>query len=203
VSATQLAPPPPAALEMSLPACYAQATGALYCFVEARNPLPGPVENVSARVTLAGPDGLPFASGVAYAAADVIPPGGAAPLVASFPPGTGPDIAASAVDLLTADPADLALAEGRALLLEIPTHTGRADDTRFSVQGEVRNGGAQAAGSAWLTLTLYAEDGAIVGYRKHALAGGLAAGEARAFSLTADSLGGPVHHYGLLAEGRP
>jgi hypothetical protein len=58
-------------------------------------------------------------------------------------------------------------------------------------------------------LTLYGQGGAIVGYRKIELAGGLAPGAAQEFSISAASLreapvwGGGVDHYTIIAEGRP
>jgi LysM repeat protein len=71
-AATNLAPPPPAPVEVGEPACYAMPSSGLYCLVAAHNPGEAALENVSARVTLAGADGLPMAEGVAYAALDLI-----------------------------------------------------------------------------------------------------------------------------------
>jgi LysM repeat protein len=204
VAATQLAVPPPAAVVFGEPACYQPTGTRLYCFIEARNPGNLPLENVSARVTLAGADGLPFATGIAYAGLDLVPVGGAAPLAVSFaaPPAA---VAATFVEALTAD----ALAEpeaARTQVLAIPQHVpaaGAATERQWSVSGEVQNPSDTALGNAWVTLTLYDGDGAIVGYRKQLLGQGLAPGEARPFTIRAQALAGPVERYLVAGEGKP
>ncbi len=192
--------PTPVPIPLSAPACYPTPTGALYCFVEAQNPLAVALENVSARITLAGADGLPLASVVAYAALNVIPPGGAAPLAALFPSAPS-GVAATGVELLAASPVDPSAAGH--VLLEIPAHRGAALGAGWVVTGQVCNPSATPAASAWLVLTLYDPSGAIVGYRKIELAGGLAAGAAQEFSISAASVGGAIDHYRIAAEGRP
>ncbi len=203
LSATQLAPPPPLALELSDPACYPAASGSLYCLVEVYNPLDTPAENVSARVTLAGSDGLPVANGVGFAAVDLIASHGTAPLAVVFQPAPVEPIAARAVELLTADPAAASVEAGRALLLDVVEQTGRASGTRLEVSGQVRNLSGRPAGSAWVTVTVYDAVDAVVGYRKLALPGALAADASRTFSMVVTSLGGPVERYAIVAEGRP
>jgi hypothetical protein len=87
--------------------------------------------------------------------------------------------------------------------LEIASDHGGPLGPRWTVAGQVRNTSDQAISTAWLVLALYDAHGQIVGYRKHALDAGLPAGAAVDFSIVADSLGGAVDHYALLAEGRP
>ncbi len=199
--------PTPVPIPLSAPACYPTPTSALYCFVEARNPTDVAMENVSVRITLAGADGLPLASAIAYSALDVIPPGAAAPLAALFPSAPA-GIAAMGAELLTANPSTDPSAHR--VLLDIPTHSGAASGARWVVAGLVRNPSGVPAASAWLVLTLYDQGGAIVGYRKIELAGGLAPGAAQEFFISAASLreapvwgGGVVDHYTIIAEGRP
>lgn len=203
LSATQLAPPPPLALELSDPACYPAATGSLYCLVEVSNPLGAPAENVSARVTLAGSDGLPVANGVGFAAVELIGSLSAAPLVVVFQPAPAVPIAARAVELLTADPAAASLAAGRALLLDVVEQTGQANGTRLTVTGVVSNASGHAAGAAWVTVTVYDAADAVVGFRTVAVPGGVAAGASHPFALVVDSLAGPIERYAIVAEGRP
>jgi LysM repeat protein len=203
ISATQLAAPPPQPLDLRGPACYPTATEGLYCLVEVSNPLDAPVENVSARVTLAGSDGLPVAQAVGFSAVELLSGRSAAPLLVTFQPVPAVPIAASAVELLTADPAAASLAAGRAVLLEVVEHTGQAHGTRLTVSGQVRNASGQAAGSAWVVVTGYDATDAIVGFRVAPLPGGLAAQAAQSFALVVDSLGGPVERYAIVAEGRP
>jgi len=190
----------PAAVEVGDPACYPLPTGAVYCFVEARNPGVTALENVSARITLAGADGLPFASAIASSALDVIPAGAAAPMAVLFP--SVPEaIAAAGVQVLTAEAvADL---NAGAVPFEIVRHQGTAEGTQWTATGQVRNPSTRRAASGWLTLTLYDGAGAILGYRKQPLANGLAVSETQAFAISAASLGGPVARYVVAAEGRP
>lgn len=192
--------PTPAPLELSLPACYPTATNALYCFVEARNPGARALENVSAQIILAGADGLPIASQLAYAAREVIPPGERAPLAMLF--AVQPDrVAAAAARVATAnESSDPAL---RYVLLEVPNQQGGLTGNEWIVTGQIRNPTSTTASAAWMVLTLYDATGAIVGYRRQPLTNGLAPGETRDFSISAASLGGTVDHYRLAAEGRP
>jgi LysM repeat protein len=188
--------PTPVTIPLSAPSCYRTPTDALYCFVEAQNPLDVAVENVSARITLAGADGMPLASAVAYSALDVIPPGEAAPLAVLFQSAPG-GVAAAGAELLTGNPS------AYHVLLEIPTHSAAASGAQWVVTGQVRNPSGAPAASAWLVLTLYDSSGAIVGYRKQPVEGGLAPGASLGFSISAASLGGPANHYRIAAEGRP
>jgi hypothetical protein len=143
---------------------------------------------------------MPLASAVAYSALDVIPPGVAAPLAVLFQSAPA-GIAATGAELLTANPSTDPSAHH--VLLDIPTHSGSASGAGWLVAGQVRNSSGTPAASAWLVLTLYDQGGAIVGYRKIKLAGGLAPGATQAFSITAASPGGVIDHYTIIAEGRP
>ena len=203
VHATRLAAPPPMPLALSDPACYPTDTGSLYCLVEVSNPLEGPAENISARVTLAGQDGVPLAHAVGFAGIDLVAGGETAPLAVVFQPAPSAPIAAYAVELLTADPAAASVETGRALLLEVVEQTGQAAGSRLTVSGQVRNSTGHAAGTAYVTVTAYGADNTVVGYRRHRLQGGLAVGAVIPFSLVVDSLAGPIEHYALAAEGRP
>jgi LysM repeat protein len=203
VSATQLAPPPPQPLALRGPDCFTTSTEGLYCLVEVANPLDDPVENVSARVILAGSDGMPVAQGVGFSAVALLAGHSAAPVLVTFQPAPAVPIAASAVELLTADPAEASLASGRAVLLEVVEHTGQAQGTRLAVSGQVRNASGLPAGAAWVVVTAYDAADAIVGFRIAALPGGLAAQAAQSFALIVDSLGGPIERYAIVAEGRP
>ncbi len=194
------AAPTPVPIPLSAPACYPTPTAALYCFVEARNPTDVAMENVSARITLAGADGLPLASAVAYSALDVIPPRSAGPLAVLFQSAPA-GIAATGVELLTANSSPNPSTHH--VILDIPTHYSAASGAQWLVAGQVSNPSGTPAASAWLVLTLYDQSGAIVGYRKIELAGGLAPGATQEFSITAASPGGVIDHYTIIAEGRP
>jgi murein DD-endopeptidase MepM/ murein hydrolase activator NlpD len=202
-TAIKLAPPALAPVQLGEPACYSLPSAGLYCFVEAHNPGGAPLENVSARIVLADSQGLPLASTIAYGALDLIPPGKSAPLVVLFQPAPSTVVSAIGVDLLTANLATTPAPVGRAVLLEVAFEHGGRLGARWTVAGQVRNPSDQALSTAWVMLTLYDARGHLVGYRKHALDTGLPAGAALNFSIVADTLGGAVDHYALLAEGRP
>lgn len=203
VAATNLAPPPLAAVTLGEPACYALASGSLVCLVEARNPGAVAVENVSARLTLAGADGLPFASAVAFAALDLIPPGAALPLAVLFSPPPSQPVAAMGVELLTGNVAADPAPPGRAVLLTVQAEQGGLLGGRWTVTGLVSNPSASTLADPQLALALYDAAGRLIGYRKQTLTPGLAPGETRPFTLAADLLGGAVDHVTVLAEGRP
>jgi LysM repeat protein len=203
VAATNLAPPPPAPVEMGEPACYALPTAGLYCLVAARNPGEAALENVSARVILAGADGLPLASAVAFAALDLIPAGATAPLAVLFERPPSQPILATGVEVLTGNIALEPAPEGRAAMLAVPELRGGLAAGRWTATGLALNASDRAVSETWAALILFGDDGAIVGYRKQWLGGPLGPGESQAFTLTADVLGGAVDHFNVLAEGYP
>jgi LysM repeat protein len=202
-AATNLAPPPPANATLSQPSCYPTGSGSLYCLVEARNPNDQPLENVSARILLAGPDGMPFASQSAFGALDLIPPGGAIPLAALFQPAPTQVVAAAGVELETAILVSAPLSATQPVLLDVTAPPGAVLGERWTVAGTVHNPAAQPLPSAWVVLSVYDASGRLTGYRKVALANGIGGGETRAFSISADALGGSADHGVVLAEGRP
>jgi LysM repeat protein len=203
VAATHLAPPPPAPVTLSQPTCYALLTDGLYCLVEARNPNDRPIENVSARIILAGADGLPFAGQTAFGALDLVPPGGAVPMAALFQPAPARAVAATAVELQTANLVVADAPSTLAVMLEVAVQPGAVLGGRWSVAGRVHNPSSQALASAWVLLTVYGSGGQVVGFHKLALANGLASGETREFAISSDSLAGPVDGGVVMAEGRP
>jgi LysM repeat protein len=203
VAATNLAPPPSAPVTLSQPACYPMSSGGLYCLVEARNPNQLPLENVSARIILAGSDGLPFASQTAFAALDLIPPSGAAPLAALFEPTPLEAVAATGVELQTAILVSEPVSKTTPVLLDVAANPGAVLGGRWTVGGTVHNPSAQPLAVAWVVLTVYDSIGHITGFRKLALNNGIAARETLDFSINSESLAGPVDHSLVLAEGRP
>lgn len=182
------------------PACYPQATGALFCLVAARNPGELALEAVSARVTLAGADGLPLAEAVAWPALDVLLPGGAVPLIARFAPPLA-DHAAVGVTPLTAYP--LADVTGRFVPLTARTDTIAVGAQSWTVRGQVVNESGAVAARVRLALVLWAEAGTIAGVRQMDWVEPLAPGEARAFALTASAAGAEVARAEVLVEGQP
>jgi murein DD-endopeptidase MepM/ murein hydrolase activator NlpD len=201
--AVALASPTPWPVTLAAgPVCYPQVTGALYCFVEARNPGSAGLQNVAVQLVLVGPKGEALASEPAYSALELIPPGGAAPVAALFrsvPPG----MVAPVAQVLSAETVPTAAST---VALQIPAHTGAASQgagSLWTVTGQVRNASTAAVSAAKLVLTLYGRDGKILNYRQETLAGDLAAGAVHDFSISANSLGGAVDRYSVVAEGKP
>lgn len=190
------ATPEPIALTLNAPTCYDTPTGVRYCFVEARNADVAAVGNVSAQIVLADANGLPLASALATSAVQIIPPGGAAPLMAAF---ANPPSGAAAVGarLLSAqrvsDPARAGY-----IPLTILSHTSAATETGWRVIGQAQNNSGVTLSVIWVTVTLYDAEGNIVGYRTETLAGG-----APDFTVTVASLTGAAERYTVVAEGRP
>ncbi len=192
--------PSPEPVSLSLPDCHPLANGAWACFLNATNPGLVALEAVTARVTLAGADGLPLAEAVAYPALGVVRPGGTVPLAALFP--TAPASAAAiGVTALSALP--LADPDSRYLPLAVTVDASQPDGAAWTIAGQVRNPGGLAAAEVRVAVVLYDADERLVGYRLALLDGGLPAGEARPFTLTAAALSGTPTRFVALAEGRP
>jgi LysM repeat protein len=203
VAATNLAPPPPAPVTFSQPVCYPLTSAGLYCLVEARNPNDTPLENISARIILAGADGLPFASQTVFGALDLVPAGGAVPLAALFQPAPSHPPAATGVEAETAILVSEPVSNTQSVLLDVTTSPGAILGGRWSVSGSVHNPAALPLTAAWVVLSVYDANGRLTGFRKLALANGLGANETRAFSIDSDSLAGTVARGVVLAEGQP
>lgn len=192
--------PTPLPLNFGEPHCFPTATQGWVCLVEALNPNATAVEAVSARVTLAGADGLPLAEAVADPIANVITPGGGVPLVSRFVPGV-PSYAAIGVQIVTALP--LADVASRFILLETLDVTTETRGAEWVVRGTVRNPAGVNVARARVALALYSAAGLPVGARQIELENGLLAGEARPFIISASVLGGEATRTQLFAEGQP
>ena len=202
-AATHLAPPPPAPVDLSQPVCYPTGSAGLYCLVEARNPNSLPLDGVSARFILAGPDGLPFASQTVFGALDLIPPGAAVPLAALFAPAPGQHVAATGLELLSAILVSEPLSTTQTVVLDVSAPPGAVLAGRWTVAGSVRNPSSLPLPEAWVLLSVYDAGGHLAGFRKQSLANGIGAGETRPFSISSDSFSVGIDHGLLLAEGRP
>jgi LysM repeat protein len=192
--------PTPMPVTFGPPACHALSTGAMYCFVEARNPGGGAVEGVTARITLAGADGLPLTDGIAYPALDAVPPGGVVTLAAFFTSAPA-NIAAIGVTPVTAYPLGDVVAHY--VPLEVVALGDELIGGEWQTTVELRNTSAVTAATAKAVLTLFDEAGAILGYREVPVVGGLAAGSAQTVTITATPLSGTVARYTVQAQGRP
>lgn len=192
--------PTPLPVVFGVPACHALSSGAMYCFVEARNANAVALEAISARITLAGADGLPLADALAHPALDAVPAGDAVTLAAYFATVPG-DVAAIGVTATSAFPlTDFA---SRYLSLEVSEPRAAQSGAEWAVTAQIRSTGATPAATIRVALTLFDGAGAIIGYRQQTLTGRLAAGEAQTVSIAATPLRGAVARYTLQAQGRP
>lgn len=193
--------PTPMPVQFGEPACYPQATGALLCLIAARNPGDVALEAVSARLTLAGADGLPLAEAVALPALDVLMPGKVTPLSARFPP---PLVGHAAVGVTALSAYPLAVVADRLGPLAVRVDNVSSNGPNWTARGQVSNPTALAAARVRLSLVLWTEAGAVAGMQQLDFGEPLAAGEARAFTLAAASLAGAAAFRAeVLAEGRP
>ena len=192
--------PTPLPVTFGTPACHALASGAMYCFVEARNSNAVALEAISARITLAGADGLPLADAIAQPALDAVPAGGAVTLAAYFASGPA-QVAAIGVTAVTAFPlTDLA---ARYVPLTVVDTRDEQTQGELTVTAQLRNEGATNAATMRVALTLYDAADAIIGYRVQAVEGGLATGASQTVTIAATPLRGIVSRYTVQAQGRP
>ncbi|MGQ0600726.1 MAG: LysM peptidoglycan-binding domain-containing protein [Anaerolineales bacterium] len=201
--ATTVAPlvaPTPLPVSFGAPACHPLASGAMYCFVEARNPNAVALEGITARVTLAGTDGLPLTDALAQSVLGAVAAGGMVTMAAYFENAPG-NIAAIGVIAVTAFPL-VDLAE-RYLPIEVAKARAEQSGSEWVVAAQLRNGSATNAAQVKLALTLYDAADAIIGYRQQSMESGLTAAETQTVTISATPLRGAVARYTLQAQGRP
>lgn len=192
--------PTPVPVEFGAPVCYPLADGAQYCFVEARNPGPEPVEAVTARLTLAGADGLPLAEALAQPALNQLPAGAALPLVAFFP---APPAGVAAIGVTAASAFPLSASAGRYLPLELTVGQARMERPLAEAVGTVRNAAPDTPARVRVALAVYDGAGRVAGCAWLALEAPLAPGEARSFTITTPVVGEAAVTYQLWVEGQP
>jgi LysM repeat protein len=188
--------PTPMPVTFGPPACHPLANGALYCFVEARNPGAEPLESVTARVTLAGADGLPLAEAVAQPALDQLPAGAAIPLVAFF---ADAPAGVAAVGVTAASAFPLSASAGRYLPLEVTVEQAQLERPLTVFTGTMRNPAPDAAASVRLAVAVYDDTGVVAGCVWVQLETPLA----RPFEVSMPVIGAAAVDYQVWAEGRP
>lgn len=191
--------PTPMPLELGQPSCAPQASGALSCIVLARNPGPGAVENVTARVILADVQGLPITSTVGSTGLDIVPAGVSAPIAVLFAPGVQ-SVAAQGADLISAFPSNEPL--DRYVPLTLESYTAAQAGRVWTVSGAIRNLGAAAAAVVRVIVVLSAAGDRPVGYQRLELPGGLEPGALRDFSLPVTALTDDAIQYTVWVEGK-
>ncbi len=166
---------------------------------EVVNDSPQGVEEVTVQVELLDAEGRPLTTTVTMAMADVVPAGGSVPfavVVAQAP--TYSQVSARVIRALPEVPARLthhglylAEASGRAVY-----------DRTFVVMGKVRNMGQDEALDAFVVVTLYAEDGTVIGAARQALDSPIPSGNRAVFEISMVPIRWPVERYEIAVEGR-
>lgn len=184
-------------------AFYETPVGSLWCLGEIVNTTDVTLANVQVRVTLFDADGNLAAEADAFAAADLIPPGGRAPFSILFT--SPPAVWASPQVTVIRGEAAGALADSY-VPLGVVEVAGQLSDPQFQVNGMVRNESAeQATGSASVIVTTYDDQGSVTGVRQaqveleEPLAPGASAPFTLLFSFHGD--GAPAD-FNAIAQGR-
>lgn len=201
---TVLAPTPtPLPVSLGDLTCYPTQDGGLWCFLPVQNQLKDAVENLTARVRVAGISSKNTLEASASTLLNRLPAGASLPLVAFFPP-PAPDPFQASAELLSALP----VASGDARYLN-----ARLENTRIDIDPaglSARASGAVSlerqgnkANTVWVAAVAYDAQGRVVGVRRWENPQPLSPGDQLSFDLTVYSLSGAIQHVDLLTEARP
>jgi LysM repeat protein len=180
------------------PDCYPDALGGLWCFVLVINREDGALENVSGLVTLA--QGEDLRQEDAIMPLNLLPAGGALPLIAYFEPpiSAGYTVTTEIPFYLPVMPDDQ-----RYLPISIAEQSVefRQDGKVAVVTGEITGADGQSkAEYLWVHATAFDEVGHVVAARRWEAELPLTSGEPLKFSINLYSLGGPIERVDVLAE---
>ncbi len=183
--------------------CRRVPSGWLRCIVTFVNDRSGPVEGLTARVTLVGEDGASLGSRLAYAPLNRLPEGGKMPLMTSFERSV-PDPAGVVVELLSA--VESGAAENRYLGVKLsdlsrqPLDSGR----RWRVEGRVELEGDELPDQVRVSVLAAGldDEGRIVGFTKWEPEE-VEPSEPFRFEVMVHTLGAPIEDVFLLVEAAP
>ncbi|MHB0875301.1 MAG: FxLYD domain-containing protein [Anaerolineae bacterium] len=157
------------------------------------------VEEVAILVELVDDNGAVVASGETTAMLDVIPVGGRAPYAMTLT--QAPAYTQVRCRVLRAMPEVPERAVHRDLT--VSEVSGRAVyDRTFVVMGKVRNTGDAPAVDVFVVVTLYGDDGTVLGARREPLPEAIDAGSRSLFQVTLVPVGWPVENFEVYVEGR-
>jgi hypothetical protein len=157
---------------LDTPVCYA-ARGGLMCLGSVHNPLETASERVSVLVRLLSSDGTVLAEQAVAIEQRLLPAGNTAPYRVQFAAITS-DYHPTAA-LLSADIAPEV--ESRFVTLEVRGENVTIEEGRYIVSATLYNPGPQSAFAVRATLTVWAGDGQVLGYRVMQVRDTVAAGE--------------------------
>lgn len=191
--------PTPVALEIQGLAFHRTPVDSLWCLGEIVNLSGRPAEEVQVQVSLHDDQGRLLASGAAFGQLDVLAADGRAPFAILFaaPPA---DFAQYQVRVLGGVPSTH-LGPRYPELVVIEDHGEWLDENNYRVRGQVYNSGQADAERVVVVVTLYDEEGHVVGARTVAIPAEVFLAEAKApFEVTLTPLG-PVDRYDIQVQG--
>jgi LysM repeat protein len=192
--------PTPLPLDVRGVAYYRTAVGGGWCMGEVVNTTDGPITNLQVEVSVANGEIL-LLSGVTRAAADYLPAGARAPFALLFQEAPGGDVSVEA-RLLRAEPIGAITAGFKPLA--VSETTGGVSGPQYRVGGRLTNDAGVALDRVTVVVTLYDEEGRVLGYREEPVreGGGVASDESLSFEilLTPQGVGNP-DSFSVLAWG--
>ena len=200
---TPVPSPTPVPVRMAAPHCYPTADGGLWCFVLATNDQPVALENLSAWILLAGPNGQVLGGQLAIPPLNRLPSSASLPLMAFFPPpppaGAVPSAELSNSLVIPAGDTRYLTATLQVESVEISPNGLQAD-----VQGNVLlPADARPASVVWVAVVAYDAAGGVVGVRKWEAAEALPPAGRLPFTVTVYSLGPAIARVEAVVEARP
>ena len=186
----------PIILELPMPTCYDMITGRTLCLGQVMNTQAETVEQVRVRLQLLDGEGRVLAETATGVEHILIPPGAAAPYSAIFDASRSAQVAVSTLLVQSADQSDWIVLEAEA------TDVERREDY-LHIEARIHNPSEHTIGQARVVLTLFSNEGQVVGLRVVTLADGFGPGETRTVVLEAVALSVDTPlTYQLFAEGR-
>ena len=159
--------PTPLPLETSGLSLYRTTMGDIWCMGEVVNTTANPVTDLQLQVTLVDGLGTPLVSGVTLAASDYLPGGACAPFAILFrePP---PEASDMSVTLLRAE--SIGAITAGFVPLTVSGLEGQVSGPQYRVTGRLLNDSGGTVERATVVVTLYDDEGRVIGYRQSMLA---------------------------------
>jgi LysM repeat protein len=201
-SGTSPATPTPPTILLEAPRCTPDAQGGETCFALAHNLGASAVENVTAAIHLVDAQGKMVASQQVTTPLNLLPPGGAQPVMAYFPPPLAAGLQATST-LVSVLPVSKDDPRYLAVTLENEQVNILAGGLAAEIAGDVTSQATQDASQAWVAAVAYDNTGAVVGLRRWESSIRLPAHGQVSFALNVYSVGGEIAKVDLLVEARP
>lgn len=186
----------PLLLHLPEPICYETVEGGILCLGRVENTQTHPVQRVKVLLTVFQGDGAVLRRGEAVIEQRFLLAGDSAPYRVLFPAGDDHTLASHfgglSVTLLRAEDA---LEAERSSDIQVMDEQADLHEGRYTVQAQLRNTGADRAALIRVVLTVYDDDGHMVGYRTLELAD-LPVGETAPIAITVVPVvvDVPLHH---------